>query len=225
MRAIPPTGRLLELSRIPNSLHRGPDVNRATQLARGAASASVALFLAALSHGVADREAPGGVGLVLAAMVALAASVAFVGRRTTPVRTALAVIVSQGAFHVLFGVGAGGGGARLVVSGTGHHQTVTVLEGTATAHAAHTDSPMLVGHAIAAVLTIVYLLAVEAAAWRSLAIVLRRFAVRLTGGIAPVPASLAIPRVVGPAGYARPRERLLLPGLRYRGPPALLASA
>lgn len=199
-------------------------MNRATQLARGAATAAVALFLAALSHGIAGREAPGGVGLVLAAMVALAASVAFVGRRSTPVRTALAVVASQGAFHLLFGVGAGGG-ARLVVSGTGHHQTVTVLEGTATAHTAHTDAPMLVGHAIAAVLTIVYLLAIEAAAWRSLEIAVRRFALRLASGIAPVPAPLVIPRVVAPAGYARPRERLLLPRLRYRGPPALLASA
>ncbi|MDQ0576892.1 hypothetical protein [Agromyces albus] len=205
-------------------------MNRATQLARGAATASVALFLAALSHGVAGREAPGGVGLALAAMVALAASVAFVGRRSTPVRTALAVVASQAAFHVLFGVGAGGG-ARLVVNGTGHHQTVTVFEGTATshaahaAHAAHTDAPMLVGHAIAAVLTIVYLLAIEAAAWRSLAIAVRRFAVQLTSGIAPVPAPLVIPRGAAPAVNARPRERLLLPGLRYRGPPALLASA
>ncbi|MBT2517881.1 hypothetical protein J7E29_10585 [Streptomyces sp. ISL-90] len=199
-------------------------MNRATQLARGAATASVALFLAALSHGIAGREAPGGVGLVLAGLVALAASVAFVGRRSTPVRTALAVVVSQGAFHLLFGVGAGSG-PRLVVSGTGHHQAVTALEGTATAHATHTDAPMLVGHAIAAVLTIVYLLAIEAAAWRSLATAVRRFVVRLTRGIARVPAPLVVARSVAPARHARPRERLLLPGLRYRGPPALLASA
>lgn len=202
-------------------------MNRATQLARGAATASVALFLAAFSHGVAGREAPGGVGLALAAIVALGASVAFIGRRSTPVRTALAVVASQVAFHVLFGVGAGDG-ARLVVHGTGHHQTVAVLEGTATdhaAHAAHNGAPMLVGHAIAAVLTVVYLLAVEAAAWRSLASAARRFAVRLTGGTAPVPALFVIPRTVAQATYARPRERLLLPGLRYRGPPALLASA
>lgn len=199
-------------------------MNRATQLARGAATATVALFLAALSHGIAGREAPGGVGLALAAIVALAASVAFVGRRSTPVRTALAVVASQGAFHVLFGVGAAGG-ARLVMSSTDHHHAVTVIEGTATAHAAHTDAPMLVGHAIAAVLTIVYLLALEAAVWRSLAIAVRRFVVQLTTVIPPAPAPLVVPRAVAPAGHARPRERLLLPGLRYRGPPALLASA
>lgn len=201
-------------------------MNRATQLARGATTAAVALFLAAFSHGVAAGEAPGGVGLVFAALVALAASVAFVGRRSTPVRVALAVIVSQGAFHLLFGVGAGGGG-RLVVSGTGHHQVVTVVEGVtpAATHAAHSDVAMLVAHALAAALTIVYLLAVEAAAWRSLAGTARRLVGRLTGSTTVVPVVVTAPR---PAVGARPvllRSRLRYAGLRYRGPPAFLAFA
>ncbi|WP_188742275.1 hypothetical protein [Agromyces bauzanensis] len=201
-------------------------MNRATQLARGAATAAVAVFLAAFSHGVAAGEAPGGVGLVFAALVALAASVAFVGRRTSPVRLALAVIVSQGAFHLLFGVGAAGGD-RLVVNGTGHHQVVTVVEGAAPAvtHAAHADVAMLVAHALAAGLTILYLLAVEAAAWRSLTGTARRLVGRLTGATTVVPVEVPVPR---PAVVGRPlllRSRLRYAGLRYRGPPALLAFA
>ncbi|MEV1129048.1 hypothetical protein [Agromyces sp. NPDC049794] len=204
---------------------RGPDVNRATQLARGATTAAIALFLAAFSHGVAAGEAPGGVGLVFASLVALAASVALIGRRTTPVRVALAVIVSQGAFHLLFGVGAGSGGS-LVVSGTGHHQVVTIADGAATAaHSEHADVAMLAAHALAAVLTIVYLLAAEGVVWRALAGSARRLVVRLTGAVALAPVVVTVPGPAVDATPALPRSRLLNSALRYRGPPARLAFA
>ncbi len=196
-------------------------MNRATQLARGATTAAVALFLAAFSHGVAAGEAPGGVGLVFAGIVALAASVAFVGRRSTPVRVALAVVVSQAAFHLRFGVGAGSGD-RLAVSGSGHHQVVTLVEGAApaAAHTAHTDIAMLAAHALAAVLTVIYLLAVEAAAWRSLAGTARRLVGRLTGAITLVPVAVLVPRPSAGAAPVPARSRLLNSALRYRGPPA-----
>ncbi|WP_448811440.1 hypothetical protein [Agromyces bauzanensis] len=200
-------------------------MNRATQLARGAITAAVAIVLAGFSHGVAGGEAPGDVGLVFAFLVALAASVAFIGRRTTPVRVALAVIVSQGAFHLLFGVSAGGPD-RLLVTGSGHHQVVTVVDGVApAAHAAHSDLAMLAGHALAAALTIVYLLAVENAAWRSLAVTARRFASRLTGEVPPVPVVTAPRRPA--AAFASPvlRTQFLRSALRSRGPPARPAFA
>jgi hypothetical protein len=200
-------------------------VNRATQLARGATTAAIALFLAAFSHGVAAGEAPGLVGLVFAALVALAASVAFVGRRVTPIRVVLAVIVSQGAFHLLFGVGAGGGGG-LVVSGTGHHQVVTVVEGVApVAHAAHAEIGMLVSHALAAVLTIVYLLAAESVVWRSLAGSARRLVGRLTGATTLAPVVISELRPAVDAALVLPRSRLFDAGLRSRGPPQLPAFA
>lgn len=202
-------------------------MNRATQLARGALTAAVAIALAGFSHGVAGGEAPGGVGLVFAFLVALAASVAFVGRRTTPVRVVLAVVVSQGAFHLLFGVGAGGPN-RLQVTGSGHHQVVTVVEGVgapAAVHAAHSDLGMLGGHVLAAALTIVYLLAVESAVWRSLTVTARRLASRLIGALRDVPV-VAVRRRPDTA-YASPvlRTRFLRSALRYRGPPARPAFA
>lgn len=201
-------------------------MNRATQLARGATSAAIALFLAAFSHGVAAGEAPGVVGLVFAALVALAASVGFVGRRVTPVRVALAVIVSQGTFHLLFGVGSGDGGG-LAVSGTGHHQVVTVVESAAPAapHAAHANAAMLVAHALAAVFTIVYLLAAEAAVWRALTGGARRLIGRLTGAITSAPVAIAMSRRAVDAAPMLPRARLLNSALRYRGPPVLPAFA
>jgi hypothetical protein len=207
-------------------------VTRAAQLARGTATASVAVVLAAFSHGIAGREAPGIVGLALAAVVAVGASVAFVGRRSTPLRTALAVIVSQAAFHLLFGVGAsgGGGGGTFVATGSGHHQSLAFAAGaTVTAppvgHPGHADAVMLAGHAIAAALTIAYLLVLERAAWLALGAAARRFVLRLTTTTEPV-------AVVGVAtrslvGTTRPRlrGRLAFTELRYRGPPSTLASA
>ena len=205
-------------------------MTRAAQLARGTATASVAVVLAAFSHGIAGREAPGMVGLALAAVVAVGASVAFVGRRSTPLRTALAVLVSQAAFHLLFGVGATGGGT-LVATGSGHHQTLTLAEGAATitaqpaGHPGHADAAMLAGHAIAAALTIAYLLVLERAVWLSLTAAARRFVLRLTTTTEPVAvAGVATAPLVGTTRMSL-HGRLAFTALRYRGPPLTLASA
>jgi len=204
-------------------------VTRAAQLARGSATASVAVVLAAFSHGIAGREAPGLVGLALAAVVALGASVALIGRRSTPLRTALAVVVSQGAFHLLFGVGAASG--ALVVTGTGHHQSLAFVEGAAAVaghgqgHPGHTDAAMLTGHAVAAAITIVYLLVFERAAWLALGAAAHRLVLRLTTTVEPVLVAAQLP--ARQLGTTRPhlRGRLLFAALRYRGPPFTLASA
>ncbi|SIN86919.1 hypothetical protein [Agromyces cerinus] len=203
-------------------------MNRAAQLARGSATALVALFLAAFSHGVAAGEAPGGVGLVLAGIVALGASVALVGRRTTAVRTTLAVIVSQGAFHLLFGVGAGASSGSFVVNGGGHHQqTVAFVDGGAAAPVGHVhaDTAMLIGHALAAVATIVYLLAVEQVAWRTLTAAARRFVLRLTAPVPPLALLVPVVRRALATCVPRLRSRLRFTALGSRGPPLLLASA
>jgi hypothetical protein len=206
-------------------------VTRAAQLARGAATASVAVVLAAFSHGIAGREAPGLVGLALAAVVALGASVALVGRRSTPLRTAVAVVVSQGAFHVLFGVGATSGGA-FVAAGSEHHQTLAFVEGAAAVagqgqgqgHPGHADAAMLTGHAIAAVLTIAYLLVFERAAWLALGTAAHRLLLRLTSTPEPVAVVVSVPARRPDTTRARLRGRLLFVSLRYRGPPLSLAS-
>ncbi len=207
-------------------------MNRATQLARGAAAAAVALFLAAFSHGVAAGEAPGWPGLALSAFVALAVSVALVGRRSSPLRVVLATAASQLVFHLLFSVGAGaGGGALLRVSGDAHHPTVTMLpdasagplaSGAAVVGHGHTDAAMLLGHVLAWLATVAYLLAVEAAAWRALRRAARAVLVR---AVDEASALAAVPVPAGPLvrplarDRARLRGRQLLAQLRHRGPP------
>lgn len=204
-------------------------MTRAAQLVRGASAAAIAVALAGFSHGIAGREAPGAVGLVLAGVVALAASVALIGRRSTPLRTTIAVLVSQGAFHLLFGVGAGGQAASVTIGArpgghAGHAGVVAVVDGAGpvVAHADHDLAAMLVGHAIAGALTVLYLLAVERAAWQAARTAARRFVLRMTGANLPVPhpvrstrgwVLLCVRRLL--------RTCLLLAALRYRGPPAL----
>ncbi|MFK4729081.1 hypothetical protein ROT00_05285 [Agromyces mediolanus] len=204
-------------------------MNRATQLARGAAAAAVALFLAAFSHGVAAGEAPGWPGLALSLFVALAVSVALVGRRSSPTRVVLATAGSQLVFHLLFsvGVGADGAGSLLRVAGDAHHPVVTALPDAAAplgaaAHG-HTDAAMLAGHVLAWLATVGYLLAVEAAAWRSLRRAARAVLVRAVdeaSALAAVPAP-AVRRARPQArDRARLRGRQLVAQLRHRGPPA-----
>ena len=202
-------------------------MNRAAQLARGSGTAAVALLLAAFSHGVAAGEAPGTIGVLLAGILALAASVAFVGRRSTWLRTTLAVIVSQGAFHVLFGVGAGAGAGASTGSFVvgDHHQAVAFVgDDVAPVGHVHADAAMLIGHALAAAATIVYLLAIERAAWRAVTAAARRFALRLTEAV-PQPALLPpAVRTVGSASAPRLRSRLRFTALGSRGPPLAPAS-
>lgn len=207
-------------------------MNRAEQLARGTATGGVAVFLAAFSHGVAGGEAPGAIGLLIAMMVSLAASVAFVGRRSTPLRIALAVVVSQGAFHLLFGVGVATSGGAFIAGGSPHHPTLTFIEATSTTGAAaihpdHAATAMLIGHAVAAALTIVYLLAVERFAWRALTATADRFVHALAGASEVEPIAIAGLARVRPVAttHLALRSRLRHTALGYRGPPRVLASA
>lgn len=207
-------------------------MNRATQLARGAATASVALLLAAFSHGVAAGEAPGWAGLALSGVLALAASVAFVGRRSGVLRTALAVGASQLGFHLLFSVGTGDG-SLLRMSGEGHHRTVAVVDGVLGVDAGaaapvhvHGDVAMLLGHVLAGLATVVYLLAVEAAVWRTLARAIDGFVRSIARDPLPAVTVVAIATSVPEAvERARLRGCPLLAQLRHRGPPLLLVSA
>ena len=169
---------------------------------------------------------------MLAMMVALAASVAFVGRRSTPLRTAFAVVVSQAAFHLLFGVGSATSGGEFVAGGSAHHPALSFIEATSTTGAAaihpdHAVTAMLIGHAIAAALTVVYLLAVERFAWRALTVTADRFVRALAGTSTVEPVVIAGPKRTRSvaATHLTLRSRLEHTALGYRGPPRTLASA
>ncbi|MET4637626.1 hypothetical protein [Mycetocola sp. 2940] len=127
---------------------------RRTRVVRGVLAAAVATFAAAFSHGVASGEAPSVLALAVASVLALTFCVALAGR-SSPLRLTLAVVVSQAAFHALFA-------ALPVTTGTAtqaaHHGMISLTTDAVTHAHASTDVGMWLGHAAAAVVTVVSLL-------------------------------------------------------------------
>jgi hypothetical protein len=189
---------------------------------RGLLVANFSVFVAMFSHVAAGGTRPGGVGLAIALTFATLASIAVVGKRMSLPRLTAAVAMSQVAFHLLFSVGSPTSGQMHQVS---HHGLVTVTVGSVSdgAHLQHADGWMWLGHSLAAVLTIAFLLHGERAVWRLLATASRRLVVVLIGGLIVLPIRPALADVVVSATAFRPgRDGLgvVLSSLRHRGPPA-----
>ncbi|MBF4617578.1 hypothetical protein ITJ44_05765 [Clavibacter sp. VKM Ac-2873] len=102
-------------------MERGTEVmgTRGVRVARGVVTSGVAILVAAVSHMAGGGEAPGVVGVVIAAAFALPVSTFLAGRTLSVLRLAIAVAFSQGAFHLLFSVGAATTASTRMVGG--HH--------------------------------------------------------------------------------------------------------
>jgi hypothetical protein len=159
------------------------------------------------------------------------------GRRQSLPRLAISITISQFAFHLLFGVGGGPGGAAgagsaVLVETGGHHGHLLLRElpdaVAGPVHAGHDSSAMWVMHAIAAVLTIVLVRRGERAVVAVLTIAgagilsLVRLAVAVFLEPLPEPSTL---RPRGLPIVDRLRDLgVLLGGLRHRGPPVMAAA-
>lgn len=192
--------------------------SRKPALLRGFASASLAIFVALAGHVSAGAAMPGLLGIAVPWLLSFMVCVLLAGRKLSVIRLSASVGVSQFLFHALFVLGtitpAGGG--------TGHvHGAALVLPGgTGVAAEMATGSAMWLGHAGAALLTIVALHRGE-----RMLIALRDLAVQLIGWLrrrlqdAVVVSSLRAPRLTPVfEGVSRPEGRLLAT-LRGRAPP------
>lgn len=122
--------------------------SRAPRVARGAVAASVATFVALLSHVSSGGEVPGLFGLVVPLALSFVVCTALAGRRLSLVRLGLAVIFSQVLFHTLFVLGSFQPGIA------GHvHGAPLLLSGDATAPVVTAEATMWAGHLVAAVAT------------------------------------------------------------------------
>jgi len=133
---------------------------RQLRLLRGAAAATVATIIAAVSHTLGGGAAPHPL-LVAALSVFLTPLAALlVGSRPSLARLSAAVLVAQGVFHVLFV--ALNATADPTVAGTGHQHTLVLApigdsaSPIATSSIA-TDAGMLGAHVVAGILTIALL--------------------------------------------------------------------
>lgn len=195
--------------------------SRAPRVARGLVAASVATFVALLSHVAGGGAMPGWLGIVVPWVLSVFVCTLLAGRRLSVFRLSLSVTLSQVLFHGLFVLGAADAGA--VTAGGHHHGAITLapLSGETTA-ALYADAAMWGWHVLAAVVTVAALhrgervlaalrtLAGELVAWWR-----RRQPVAV---LSPVPDAPRAPLFV--AALSVDDAPRLAP-LRRRGPPAL----
>ncbi|MFD5224712.1 hypothetical protein ACFWHT_03735 [Microbacterium sp. NPDC058342] len=123
--------------------------SRLPHLLRGFSSATVATFIALLSHVAAGGAMPGWIGIAVPLVLSITVSVLLAGRRLSLLRLALAVMTSQLLFHLLFVLG-----AITPVGVLGHvHGPPAVLPAGDPLGAVFPDAGMWIGHVLAAALT------------------------------------------------------------------------
>lgn len=191
---------------------------RQLRLVRAAAASSVATVLAAVSHTIGGGAAPHPLLVLAMAVLLIPVAAVLVGGRASRTRIALAVLVGQAAFHIVFallGAPTTGSVAGASVTGHQHHIDLTTL-GPAAAVAAP-DALMLVAHLVAAVLTTALLCHGESlihtiARWIVARLRARSASVRLPHR-RRTPLSSLTPNLINPA---------LTVSVSRRGPPVLL---
>jgi hypothetical protein len=197
---------------------------------RGLVIACISLLVTATAH-IAGGGQIGEVGFVLALTFSVLVSIGLTGRSVSRLRTAVSVVLSQGAFHLLFGIGAGyqpgiatRPGMQMPGMGEVPGSMLTPAATSMTPVAAMPDSGwMWAAHGLAGVLTIVALAWGEKTFWRltdPITIALSR--------VFSSPEPISIPRRQLPSVMTEadhPGARFLLAGLRHRGPPVAFASS
>lgn len=140
--------------------------SRPQRLLRGLASSAIATFVALLSHVTAGGDMPAWVGIVIPWVFAMAVCTLLAGRRLSAVRLSISVVVSQVLFHTLFVLGSVSSGSDAAHVHETHLSPAHLHGALAITPSAGGEVPamsgmMWLGHAAAAVLTIVALYAGE----------------------------------------------------------------
>ncbi|MEV8369931.1 hypothetical protein [Microbacterium sp. NPDC064584] len=185
--------------------------SRAIRTLRGGIAAAVAIEVALLSHVLAGGAAPDALLVALTFVVSWIVCLALAGRRLSLVRLALAVGLSQFAFHAAFSVlgtpqaAAASGGAHA------HHAMTMDAAPHATAMVA-ADPLMWAAHALAAVVTIAALYRGE----RAVRALLEPLVTLVRAVVHVVMVTPARPRRLAAARI----ENSVLPGRRWVAEPA-----
>jgi len=194
---------------------------RWARFARGWLAALFSTLVAAVSHSLAGGDSPSVVSLAIALAFAGIACIALTGKSVSIVRLTASVAASQIAFHTLFSTISSTAVPAHVVGGTAHDHGATavlVTGGSGAAH--HTDGWMWLGHAAAALVTIVALRYGEGAFWRlrEIAALFVRTVIAAQPVVPLLPRVIRRPRAVGHLFVPHIR-RILRSSLGLRGPP------
>jgi hypothetical protein len=188
---------------------------RRVRALRGVVASVAATLLAATAHTLAGAGAPSALLVAITTVLAAPLAVALVGRRPSVLRTSAAVAAAQVVFHVQFVLFADPGAVVYtpVAGMAGHAAHMTMMHPGPGMHSA--DSPMILAHIAAAVVTIVVLHHAERML-RALGRGIRRLLPHIV---------LAAPRpavrrpAVPPSAVTLPPAAVLAAGLSRRGPP------
>ena len=142
---------------------------RWARVVRGLVTAVLSVFIAAFSHIAGGGSVPGQLGVALALIAATLVCIALAGKSLSRTRLGISVALSQFAFHLLFGLGAGPMAMTSSHSNSAHDHGSLVMtigpvaDSSSTVMAA--NSWMWFAHAAAAIITIVVLRRGESAFW------------------------------------------------------------
>lgn len=187
---------------------------------RGFAASTLAIFTALAGHVTGGGEMPGFLGLVVPWVLSLMVCVLLAGRSLSLTRLSLSVSSSQFLFHALFVLG------TITPSGTStphvHGAPLQLPPSTGIPEAVTADGSMWLGHAVAALVTVLALHRGErlALSLRQLATQAIRWLRRRIDAVLVRPGLPSAPRVRGEFGMTAPVASVLLAALRGRGPPA-----
>lgn len=185
---------------------------------RGAAAAWIATLVAATAHTLADGGAPSPALVAAVGILATPLGVALVGRRLAAWRVGAAVLAAQAFFHIAFALTAG---AEASATSTSHAHHLVPTGGGALPAVVVPDAPMLAGHVVAAVATVVALFCGERML-RALGRGVRSLLSRVPA-VAPLPGA---PRfLAAPSFTARAVVVAVLSDLSRRGPPPVVTAA
>lgn len=200
--------------------------SRAPRALRGLVGASVATFVALLSHVAGGGAMPGWIGIAVPWVLSAMVCTLLAGRALSLVRLALAVALSQLLFHTLFVLGLVAPSAATAGMGThaghGSHGAALMLTMPATTiPVVPSSATMWLWHGFAAVITVAALYRGERAilGLREFATALVAWATRTLASFdAPVPLSAGRTRATGLS--PRPLSAgPALSSLQRRGPP------
>lgn len=201
--------------------------SRAARLARGWIAATFATTVAAASHVLAGGPAPHTLMLALSLALSGLVCVALAGKALSMPRLILGVAASQGTFHTLFTAAPSSSTAAASHSGHMGHDAgeMAVLLANSAGTMDHATTTMWFGHAVACLLTILFLRFGESAAWRLLDALGLKILLVLT--IAPLHAPAPKRIFSGPTSQLLPLADLGIPlrAMRHRGPPLRIIAA
>lgn len=201
--------------------------SRAARLARGWIAATFATTVAAASHVLAGGPAPHTLMLALSLALSGLVCVALAGKALSMPRLILGVAASQGTFHTLFTAAPSSSTAAASHSGHMGHDAgeMAALLANSAGTMDHATTTMWFGHAVACLLTILFLRFGESAAWRLLDALGLKILLVLT--IAPLHAPAPKRIFSGPTSQLLPLADLGIPlrAMRHRGPPLRIIAA